>query len=215
VGEIVQVLVAAGQRATLCVDVEPPGVAEVALYAYDRAECVAVEAGYAPAALDVTPENVNRDAAAGRGLPLSREVRGRADGRLLLRREERVVARNEGHYPERAARRDLSIRGIAGKHDLRIGAEVRIDVVVQESARRPALVRPLVEVQRAEVVGIGRGAEPPELSARPVDGIAEQQRSRVREGEEAAAGRGRGASARQRVGHGAARVQTARRVVVL
>src|ERR1044071_1207800 len=66
----------------------------------------------------------------------------------------------------------LRLRGVARVHGLAVDAHVRVDVVGEEAARRPALLRPLEVAERAVVVEVA-AVERPELAGLRVDRIVE------------------------------------------
>ena len=107
------------------------------------------------------------------------EVGRRAEGRHYLRGEQRIIAvENRFHLEdEGAARAVLRRRGVACVHGLAVDAHVRVDVVGQEAARGPALLRALEVAERTVVVEVARSLERPEMPGLGVDRTVEQQRA--------------------------------------
>ncbi len=77
--------------------------------------------------------------------------RGVTDEVALLRRQQRVVAVDRRRVEEVARRRDLRVRRVVHEHRFEVRLGPRTDLIFGEGAERVALVRPLVEVVRAEV----------------------------------------------------------------
>ncbi len=119
-----------------------------------------IEAG---AAFDVPAKDGERSricgAEAGRG----------AEGGHFLTRQQRAVAGDVEGLAEDARRRGVAERVVIHEHELGIGVEVFVHFIMGEHAGRVALIRPLVIVGRAEVVGVGRRERPQGVAGRLVD----------------------------------------------
>src|SRR5262249_34596197 len=113
VAEVVEGAVLIVHRAVLRADVVRPGIEEVALDTEYLARRVGEEGRDAATTLDVTPADVHVDAVVVLAverlvrITLRRQIRRRADGGALLRRQQRIRARDEGVLEEVTARRDL------------------------------------------------------------------------------------------------------------
>ena len=112
--------------------------------------------------------SVLRDAAGGAG----GDHRAGAERRGLRRSEQGVVTVDgvagrqvRTLVPEQAAGSDLRVGLVVGEHEVRIDLRHLVHVVVREEAGGVAVVFPLDEVHRVEVVGVGGGVRDEGLAA--------------------------------------------------
>ena len=169
-------------------------IGEVALHARDLACRVGEEGRDAIATLDVTAQRVDvQSRVARRAESLSRVAlrglqRGAAECGFLRGVQQRIGARHEVPLAEVPARGDLRLGGVPHVHHARVHVHVRVDVVVDETASGPALVRGLVVVQWTIVEEVLRSLKGPELVGPAVDRITQNWDPGEAVSEERAAG---------------------------
>ena len=172
--EVVQVRLREHHLAVGRGDVVLPVLPDVALDAEHAAIRGVSDVVLATAAFDVaTPDADVREA-----VPV--RVRCRTQHGEHLPLHERVAA-VAGHgvlaVREHARRGDLRDRAVVHEHELAVDLGRVRDVVVHERRHRPALVRPLPVVQRAEVVQVVNGRMLPASSATVRLGRCRRRRS--------------------------------------
>ena len=198
--EVIEIGLGEVRPAILIVDVIGPGRIDLALDADDRAILDVLQIVTATAAFNVAPQDLEEAAIVGRAGHRIREqeggiagladrraigraeevIRGASD-RQLLRGKQRIVAIDAERVAEVARAGDLGDRAVVHEHELEIGTDALGDFIVGEEAGGVTLVRPLIIVQRAEIVrrragderavvadliGVGRAREREEGSVR-------------------------------------------------
>ncbi len=151
VGErhVVQELFGIDRPREQAVHVVLPIGADVALGAQHDAVVGVAQIVVATAAFDVAAQQ--REGRRARG----GNARARAELGDFLRRQQRAVAGDGERLAEDAAGRRLRNAVVIHEHDLGVGVEGGVHLIVRIGAGRIPIVRPLVVVDRAEIVGVG------------------------------------------------------------